>query len=266
MNDKNTENGGGKAEKVRSPKYPIISLREALDKAVKIWEKAGRHEIPLESLADYWEISKTSSALIGFSAALVKFGLIEYVSGSGRNKQVKLTQLAIELANHPEGSKERDLALKKAGLCPEIYKDIFEKYQGEFPDDSVIKPYLLIQKNFNKSAVDGFLKNFRETISLAKLDSSDIDNVKQLAEAPVVGAVNKGAETVLPPASSYISIVKSTDSTVIRELPIPLEGGLSARIPFPISEDDFKIILETLDLWKKRIVRQVIKPPDSKEN
>jgi len=247
MND-NIANKVAKLEKQRSPKYPIISLKNALEKAQKIWDKAARHEVPIQSLADYWEISKTSSSLIGYSAALVKYGLLEYLSGQGRDKQVRLTQLAIEAINHPVGSKERESALKKAALNPEIYKEIWEKYQGQLPDDSVIKPYLLIQKHFNNSYVNGFLADFRESISVANLDSSDISSIRPLSEASVV--------TTTSQPNSNLNIVKSSDSTVIRELPIPLDGGLSARIPYPISEEDFKILLETLELWKKRIVRQ----------
>jgi hypothetical protein len=254
MNEK-TNNDGDKQVRARSPKYPVIGLRDALDKTKKIWDKAARHEVPIQSLADYWGISKSSSALIGFSAALVKFGLLEYVSGAGRDKQVKLTQLAIEALNHPSGSKERESALKKAALAPEIYLEIWDKYQGQLPDNSVIKPYLLIQKNFNTSAVDVFLNNFRESISLANLDSGDISLIRPSAEPTTTQAVGQ-----------IYTPVRTSDSAVIRELPIPLEGGQTARIPYPISEDDFQILLETLELWKKRIVRQLQKPSESKEN
>jgi hypothetical protein len=248
MNSENLNRNDQSQTKARSPKYPVIGLKDALDKAKKIWDKAGRHEIPIQSLAEYWGISKTSSALIGFSAALVKFGFLQYVSGSGRDKQVKLTPLAIEVLNHPIGSKERELGLKKAVRSPEIYLEILEKYQGQLPDDSVIKPYLLIQKNFNKLTADVFLANFRESISLANYNSSDIFTPAPHIDVPVTPSIGQN-----------LTPVKSSDLTVIRELPIPLEGGQTARIPYPISEDDFQILLETLELWKKRIVRPLQK-------
>ena len=40
-----------------------------------------------------------------------------------------------------------------------------------------------------------------------------------------------------------------------RELPVPLDNGLVARVPYPMSEEDFSLLLDTLQLWKKRLVR-----------
>ena len=38
------------------------------------------------------------------------------------------------------------------------------------------------------------------------------------------------------------------------ELPILVGNSRVARIPFPMSEEDFDLLLETLQLWKRRIV------------
>ena len=40
-----------------------------------------------------------------------------------------------------------------------------------------------------------------------------------------------------------------------RELPVPLDNGLVARVPYPMSEEDFSLLMDTLQLWKKRLVR-----------
>ena len=40
-----------------------------------------------------------------------------------------------------------------------------------------------------------------------------------------------------------------------RELPVPLDNGLVVRVPYPMSEEDFSLLLDTLQLWKKRLVR-----------
>jgi len=39
------------------------------------------------------------------------------------------------------------------------------------------------------------------------------------------------------------------------ELPILVGNGMVARIPFPMSEDDFQLLIETLNLWKKKLVK-----------
>lgn len=38
------------------------------------------------------------------------------------------------------------------------------------------------------------------------------------------------------------------------ELPIPLGNGHVARVPFPMTEEDFNLFVGTLNLWKKKLV------------
>ncbi len=39
-----------------------------------------------------------------------------------------------------------------------------------------------------------------------------------------------------------------------RELPVPLDNGLVASVPYPMTEEDFSLLIDTLQLWKKRLV------------
>lgn len=40
-----------------------------------------------------------------------------------------------------------------------------------------------------------------------------------------------------------------------KELPVPLENGSVAWVPYPMSEEDFSLLMDTLMLWKKRLVK-----------
>ncbi len=40
-----------------------------------------------------------------------------------------------------------------------------------------------------------------------------------------------------------------------RELPVPLDNGLVASVPYPMTEEDFALLIDTLQLWKKRLVQ-----------
>ncbi len=40
-----------------------------------------------------------------------------------------------------------------------------------------------------------------------------------------------------------------------RELPVPLDNDLVARVPYPMTEEDFLLLIDTLQLWKKRLVQ-----------
>ncbi len=43
-------------------------------------------------------------------------------------------------------------------------------------------------------------------------------------------------------------------STARRELPVPLDNGMVATVPYPMTEEDFLLLIDTLQLWKKRLV------------
>ena len=75
-----------------------------------------------------------------------------------------------------------------------------------------------------------------------------------------------GAETVdLPPAEEKLPLARPPQpgpergsgpwSIARRELPVPLDNDLVARVPYPMSEEDFALLMDTLQLWKKRLVQ-----------
>ena len=59
----------------------------------------------------------------------------------------------------------------------------------------------------------------------------------------------------VPAAPADAEAAGGPRSMARRELPVPLDNGLVARVPYPMSEEDFSLLLDTLQLWKKRLVR-----------
>jgi hypothetical protein len=45
-------------------------------------------------------------------------------------------------------------------------------------------------------------------------------------------------------------------TAVLREFTFPLSAGMAAlKIPFPLTDDDFDFFIETLKLWRKKLVK-----------
>ena len=44
-----------------------------------------------------------------------------------------------------------------------------------------------------------------------------------------------------------------------RELPVPLDNGMVASVPYPMTEEDFELLIGTLQLWKKRLVQPPVR-------
>jgi hypothetical protein len=89
--------------------------------------------------------------------------------------------------------------LRAAALGPTIHAELWKKYGDEgIPPDDAMKHHLLFDRNFNPEVVDGFIGQFKDTISFAKLDSidkiADIEGGEDKQESPPGGekeAVNQ---------------------------------------------------------------------------
>jgi len=153
----------------RSPNYPYIGLKDALEKAGKILDAGGIHPVGFAAAMSAWNY-KSGSANSAI-AALRSFKLID-VTGEGDKRQIKVTDDARKiLSDHSEKAE----LLKKVALGPTLYKELWDKYNGELPpSNKVISEYLVFTRHFNPAVVDAVIKDFRDTIAFANLSTSDI--------------------------------------------------------------------------------------------
>ena len=87
----------------RSPNFPYIPLKQALERARSLRKGIVRNEARLATVGTVWSMGTKSSALRQTIAALKHFGLVEYV-GAGADRKIKLTDAAhrIILDDRPE--------------------------------------------------------------------------------------------------------------------------------------------------------------------
>src|SRR3954452_16984189 len=109
--------------KVRSPSFPFISLREALERARAFYEAEQRNAARPETAAAHWGYSPKSSGGKQTIAALRAFGLLE------GDTLVKLSGRALRiLLDDREGSEERSRLVQQAALMPPIHARLWERY------------------------------------------------------------------------------------------------------------------------------------------
>jgi hypothetical protein len=259
-------------QRTRSPGYPTTDLQDALEKAKIVWDKDGRHEVPIESLAIHWGYNSKSSSAAQLAAALRKFGL--FSDSVDKNGHVKLSDAAIHILNDADPSSPTRLELlKKAALSPKVYASMWAKYQGSLPSDATIKTYLIVDLKFNQDVVDRVIRDFRATINFAKLSSNDKvtavaqndddgntteaqqSTSKEMLDSTVQDRVN------LPPVT-----VPQGVATVLREFNFPLPAGVATlKVPFPLTEDDFESLMKTLKSFKEGLVKTEIPSLDCKD-
>lgn len=168
-----TANDSKQSVRTRSPAYPAIPLKKAVERARELNSHERRNLVHIDVVLQHWGYDARSSNGNRTLAALKQFGLL-VEQGKKDSRQVKLSPMALEiLMPEQEGGDAYLRDLQRAALMPVLHKDVWEKYGGELPSDAALKRYLILEKNFNDTFVDRFIRQFRATIAYAKLTADD---------------------------------------------------------------------------------------------
>ena len=216
--------GNSKKLRTRSPAYPYLDLRTALDKAATLWKAEGRHPAAVNVVMHHWGYKEESSTGYSCMAALKKYGLIE-LDGTGENKQIRLSSLALAiLLDENPDSPDRLDALRTAAMGPRIHAELWERYGAALPSDQSLKRYLVLEKSFNEAAVDELLAEYKQTISFAGLN---------LLPAPTVSATAFAPAAAAPPSSAVAaSYAPQTVSAPVSRAAAPAAVAAPDELPY----------------------------------
>jgi hypothetical protein len=162
-----------KQKRVRSPAYPAVSLKVALKKASEFYKVEGRNEAYQSVALTHWGYSPNSGNGLQLAAALASYGLVD-ASGSGSNRKVKLSQIALKiLLDDREDSSEKLQYIQSLALKPKINQKLWNLWGADLPSPANMKHHLIFEENFNEKSVASFVKDYIETIEFAGLDGSN---------------------------------------------------------------------------------------------
>jgi hypothetical protein len=243
-----------KKSKHRSPNYPAIGLEKALERAQAIKEQAGKHPMPVGVAHKAW--GYRTGAGDQQVAALKSYGLIE-VLGAKDKRQLQLTDAAWRiLGNAPD----RAELLKSAALNPDIHKQVWEKYGGELPADSIIREYLIWERKFNDAFVDSFIAQLRGTIAYANLGLSD-----KVAAEPIV-VQEKGGKPVN--TATNTPTPEFAPPTGYKEFPVYLTNRQRGilHVPVEMTHKDYELLKQQIDNHMAVILVTSVVDPEPEEN
>jgi hypothetical protein len=245
-----------KRGRIRSPAYPAIGLEEALTRAKQIYEQEDRHLVAVDVAGSHWGYKPSSSGGLQIVSALKQFNLATE-EGSKDRRQIRLSQLAIELLNCEENSARWRELVRTAALAPKIHGELWDRYSGHLPSDATLRMYLVVQREpikFNKAYVDAFIGQFRSTVAFAKLSNEDIIDCDQGAANAVE---TDGGEESDPPETPKPS-TRRPMTTGLKEDVFSLDQGvISVQWPERIQGADTEDIADWLKLVEKKIKRAV---------
>jgi hypothetical protein len=236
-----------KRRRDRSPSFPYISLREAVDKIDAFYRQYTRHPARINVIAPLMGYSPTSSSLLRAIAALKSFGLISEV-GAGADRKVGISDLGVRVvADKRPGI--RDEAIKQAFNSCEIFAAHRDKWGPRRPPNDACESELHLDHGFTSDAARKFISVYDDSVAYANIwnddglggDAGGWPEVAP-ADAPVVVTPSTGRIDAVGKAP-----VASSSELRVATYPVP-EGPCSLTMPSNISPRSAKKLKKWLQL------------------
>ncbi len=231
--------------KQRSPNFPVISLKQAVEKVTAIFNKEQLAPAQRLAVLKHMGYSSENGASRMVLSALKKFDLINEDRGS-----ILLTENAKNIVVITDENDERRInSLKNCALSPEIYRKLWEKYQATgLPSDESLRAELILSSGFNAKAVNSFIADFRETLEFAKIKTGDLVSNK--------GQSSDGNPPKTPLRTEH---KPSSQEGIVKEYLIPRKGDKLAviQIEKPFSKDDYDNIMKWLEFFGNTLIDEV---------
>lgn len=249
----------------KSPRAPSLPLDEALDRALKAYDKERLHPAPTDLVAQNigYRSANNGSALAAL-ASLRYYGLLE------RPKEgvLAVTKDVESFRFAPSEDLRRSLLIKFLRQPP-LFADLLDKYESGLPSDPNLK-YELIQRGFAPAAAESVLVAFKRSVEFvgfyeARLNSSgggeeplpqeefiemDCEPVSQVVQSPggVLQNVQQASSAPQVPVVLRPESVREDDA--FDRIPVRLPGGRRAwlLIPTPFYSADKARLKAQIDL------------------
>jgi hypothetical protein len=164
--------------KVRSPNYPALSLKEAVDKAYVLHKANGLHPMSREAVAKNLGYGGLNGASLPILSALTKYGLLV-----PHGDQLKISEDGLRIIAEQPGSAPRVEALRRAALTPVLFAELAKLYPGNTaPSNATLESYL-VQQGFTRKACVDATRAYRDTLELVSSEASAYDAAKAIEEA-----------------------------------------------------------------------------------
>lgn len=235
-----------KAPKARSPRYPIIGLKSAIDRVQRVYAEDYQNKIQTLDAAKHMGFGTLNGKTLGVISALRKYGLLD-----GSDGTVRVSDLALKIIAHAAGDEERRHAILEAANGPELFAAIEKKWPGGKVSDQALKSFLLTEK-FLPDATDIAIRSYRETMALveAEVVGLQLRPPKEEDEiTPDPAAAKEPPVHTLPSMTSPPSPPKAGMQRA--EFPLP-EGMARLELPSVMSAESY----EELEAWLQLLLRR----------
>ncbi len=238
----------------RSPNYPAIGLRSALERVGRLYAADKKAGAPLDAAYRHMGFAGRNGKSAVVLSALKKFGLIEDVNG-----RVAPTQRAVEILVLSKDDPRRLKAIKEAALSPDIYRDLYERYREVgIPSEETLKSELIAYSQFNPNAVDDFVQSFMETLDFASITTGHEVGSEAVGDAMFQdAAILTKQKTFIASDGMLQAPTTNARSFNFKTYTFPLSDSLEAelKVPVGLSADHLILLREFVEFTIRALGR-----------
>ncbi|MEL7198118.1 MAG: hypothetical protein AAGL10_07360 [Pseudomonadota bacterium] len=145
--------------KGRSPRYPRISLGEAIAYARRLYDEAHTTKVDSDTAAILMGFRGRSGASAVALGAVRQYGLVDGLRGD-----LQISDLALEILQ-PVSTAEQAEAKSKSAFLPEVFGQLRAHFNGNFPRaDEPIRAHLIRNMGFSQTGATDCIESLRKTL------------------------------------------------------------------------------------------------------
>ena len=217
----------------KSPRAPSIPLDEAIEKALKVYEKERLHPSPTDVVAQHMGYKDANNGrALGALASLRYYGLLERHS----NGLLSVTKDVENYKFAPNEEMSRAY-LQRFLAAPPLFAELLDRYSSGLPSDGNLR-YELIQRDFLPSTAESLVGIFRRSTEFAQAFAHQSNEESSPQAIVVEEEMEVGAPTVqsFPVANSRTQPKmddRVSESSDHDRIPVRLSGGRRAWLLIP---------------------------------
>jgi hypothetical protein len=233
----------------RSPAYPGLTIKMAIEKAQALYDAEGKYPAPMPSAFKAWGFSEKSSGGREVRASLRYFGLIS-VDGDSETGKVKLTEEALRIIlDAREDQTEKKALIRRLAMLPAIHKKLIENFPDGLKSDDTVEHYLKFDEGYSGAAAAEVLAEFKDTATYAGIfqpaaDSGIIRDQKR--NDPAIKTAKEGIEDDASRKSQQVKLMDG-ERVVFTE-----ESAPQVYLKLVATGELDEYLLEALDNYVKR--------------
>lgn len=247
--------------KRRSPNYPSISLRKAIELAQKLYSEAHTNKASSETVAKALGYAGLNGASMGVISALKKYGLLEAAGA-----EFRISKDGLSILVDPKSSPEWAGAIIRAAFRPALFMELRKEY-GDTPpkSDDFLRAFLL-KRGFVQGVVDTPIRTYRDTMVLVEQAREVLKGVDAPDQMPdeldeESDTVSQASETLAPVPPVYPTHHALLPAQLVDVLDdvykLPDGRAFVLRWPASLSVEEYEDFEAWIGLLQRKLKRSI---------